>query len=337
MGIPKATPLVSVIIPSYNRPHYLREAVASALQQTYRHIEVIVTDNASPQNPKPFLDAFGDSRLRFHRNANNTGMVANLLKGVQLARGKYIAFLHDDDIWRPQFLETLVPNLEASPIVSVAFSDHYLMNALGKTDPDATHANTIFYGRHQLREGIYMPFQHLALVQNAIPALSAAVYRKSAIDWNRLPIQSGHARDLYLAYLTARRGHGAYYSPLRLTHRRVASGDVSGEAAMRLAQSSLFVYETFLRDDGLRALHPRFEERCIAYREALGLALLRAGHAAQARRTLFAIMTKGRWNLRALSGMLCAVSPKWVTSFVMEAQHGRLRLPSASPHKEEAL
>ena len=73
-------PLVSVIIPTYNRPEYLKQAIASAVQQTYQNIEIIVCDNCSSVNLQPIVDAFDDSRIRFWRNSQNLGMVANIRK-----------------------------------------------------------------------------------------------------------------------------------------------------------------------------------------------------------------------------------------------------------------
>ena len=70
--------LVSVIIPTYNRPEYLRKAIASAVRQTYRHIEIIVSDDCSPDNPQAIIDEFQDSRIRLRRNPQNLGIALNV-------------------------------------------------------------------------------------------------------------------------------------------------------------------------------------------------------------------------------------------------------------------
>ena len=68
---PQNQPLVSIITPTYNRPEYLKLALASAVQQTYQNIEIIVSDNCSPENPELIVNSFEDSRIRFSRNQSN--------------------------------------------------------------------------------------------------------------------------------------------------------------------------------------------------------------------------------------------------------------------------
>ncbi len=101
--------LVSVLIPSYERPRYLREALASVLAQTHRRLEIIVHDNASPDRP-------GRHRRRLRRSAHraapqqatNLGVAANLAAGLARCTGKYVAILGDDDLWHPEFVAALV-------------------------------------------------------------------------------------------------------------------------------------------------------------------------------------------------------------------------------------
>lgn len=71
-------PLISVIIPTYNRPIYLVDAIASAVNQTYQNIEIIVSDDCSVENPQSIVDSFKDSRIRFRRNSSNLGVALNV-------------------------------------------------------------------------------------------------------------------------------------------------------------------------------------------------------------------------------------------------------------------
>ena len=61
----KSQPLVSIITPTYNRPEYLKVALESAVGQTYRNIEIIVSDNCSLENPQAIVESFNDARIRF--------------------------------------------------------------------------------------------------------------------------------------------------------------------------------------------------------------------------------------------------------------------------------
>jgi len=96
---------VSVVIPSCNRGGYLREAVLSALAQTVDIQEVIVVDDASDIDPSPLLSDLGE-KVNVHRLPVRSG--ANIARnlGIELARGRWIALLDDDDIWLPEKTQT---------------------------------------------------------------------------------------------------------------------------------------------------------------------------------------------------------------------------------------
>jgi len=100
----KETPLVSIIIPTYNRAGFLKEAIKSVLAQTYKNIEVIVVDDGSTDNTPKLVKQFTDKRIIYLRQENK-GASSARNKGIESARGNYIAFLDSDDIWLPQKIE----------------------------------------------------------------------------------------------------------------------------------------------------------------------------------------------------------------------------------------
>lgn len=104
-------PLVSVIIPTYNRAGTIGKAVSSALEQSYPATEVIIVDDGSTDDTAAALAAFGD-RIRVIRQAN-AGPSAARNRGAAGAHGEYIAFLDSDDVWLPGKLERQVLLLEA--------------------------------------------------------------------------------------------------------------------------------------------------------------------------------------------------------------------------------
>ena len=102
-------PLVSIIIPSYNRPAaFVRRAIDSALGQTYENIEIVVVDDNPPGSPaRAALSALlceyaGDARVRAVVNPVNLGGSEARNAGVRAAKGEYLAFLDDDDEFRPE-------------------------------------------------------------------------------------------------------------------------------------------------------------------------------------------------------------------------------------------
>ena len=108
-------PLVSVIIPTYNRPNYLRESLESVVNQSYINIEVIVVDDGTPNN-EVFNICKEFENIVYLKIENSGGPAKPRNIGIKEARGKYIAFLDDDDLWIKtkieQQLNILEENLE---------------------------------------------------------------------------------------------------------------------------------------------------------------------------------------------------------------------------------
>jgi len=117
-------PLVSVIVPTYNRPQMLVEAVQSILNQTYPRVEIIVVNDGGVEveGLLSWLNRHGT--ITYVRHAVNRGLAAARNTGLRLARGKYVAYLDDDDLFYPEHLETLVSALEHSSC-RVAYTDAY--------------------------------------------------------------------------------------------------------------------------------------------------------------------------------------------------------------------
>lgn len=117
------TPLVSVIIPTYNRSDLLERAVRSVLNQTLSDIEIIVVNDCGipVESLLHHLDA-GQGKIVSIRAARNSGRGAVRNLGLKIAAGKYIAYLDDDDYYYPNHLETLAHYLESSQ-QKVAYTD----------------------------------------------------------------------------------------------------------------------------------------------------------------------------------------------------------------------
>lgn len=115
-------PLVSVCIPTYNRPEYLRRAVESCLAQTLREFEVIITDNSTNDESEKMAATWTDPRIRYYRNQGNVGPVASSNRAVSLCQAPYIKFLMDDDLIKPRCLEQMAAALEKNPTAGVAMA-----------------------------------------------------------------------------------------------------------------------------------------------------------------------------------------------------------------------
>jgi len=100
-----SAPLVSVVIPTYNRAHVVRRAIDSVLAQTFADFEIIVVDDGSTDRTDELVQGIPDWRIRYIRNSRNLGLAATRNAGIRQARGQYIALLDSDDEWLPEKLD----------------------------------------------------------------------------------------------------------------------------------------------------------------------------------------------------------------------------------------
>jgi hypothetical protein len=125
--------LVSVLLPTCNRPHYLLQALESALRQTYAGLEVIICDNSRDEETKRAVEPYlaRDSRIRYVQNEANIGYVGTMQRCMKLATGEYISFLMDDDLYRADRLSCMVPILESRPDVTIVTSRRAFIDGHG--------------------------------------------------------------------------------------------------------------------------------------------------------------------------------------------------------------
>lgn len=121
-GIVKSAPLVSVVVPSYNHAKYISKAVGSVLEQDFGDFELLISDDASPDNSWGVISSFSDPRIRSFRQERNLGPVGNLVFLIKEARGKYIALLNSDDAWYREKLGKQVAIMESQPQLGACFT-----------------------------------------------------------------------------------------------------------------------------------------------------------------------------------------------------------------------
>jgi glycosyltransferase involved in cell wall biosynthesis len=101
----RPAPRVSAVVPTYNRAPLVTRAIESVLRQTFRDLELIVVDDASPDDTPSAVARFDDPRLRYIRLPKNKGQWFAENTGIAYARGEWVAFLDDDDEWLPDKLD----------------------------------------------------------------------------------------------------------------------------------------------------------------------------------------------------------------------------------------
>jgi glycosyltransferase involved in cell wall biosynthesis len=122
MAQSKSLPVVSIIIPAYNAHLYIGATLESAIKQTFRSFEIIVVDDGSTDDTQSIAQNFCDRGVTVI-SQSNAGPAAARNRALSIARGEYVALLDADDLWEPDYLQTMVGFLNSHPEVAIAFSD----------------------------------------------------------------------------------------------------------------------------------------------------------------------------------------------------------------------
>lgn len=114
-------PLISVIIPVYNAERYIKQALDSICNQTYKNLEIIIIDDGSSDQSKTIIETYQDKRLRFI-SRENRGLISSLNEGINICKGKYIARMDADDISSQERLEKQLQFLKNNNDVGAVFT-----------------------------------------------------------------------------------------------------------------------------------------------------------------------------------------------------------------------
>jgi|SRR5919202_1723307 glycosyltransferase involved in cell wall biosynthesis len=155
-------PLISVVLPVYNRPEYLGKAIESVLNQTHQNFEFIIADDNSQKPTKDFLKNYSsNSKVKIISNSKNLGLFPNLSNALKLCQGDYILFLCSDDFLLPDCLETSLnfaynypeANLVLCPTKIVDYNNQYL-----------TPPHHFFYNQLKLNTRVWFPEESVPLL-----------------------------------------------------------------------------------------------------------------------------------------------------------------------------
>lgn len=161
-------PLVSVIVPTYNRAYCLGRAIKSVIDQTYPHWEMIIVDNHSADNTDELIAIFDEPKINLIKIHNKGVIAASRNNGLHASHGKYVAFLDSDDWWLPKKLEKSVQALESG--ADLVYHDLFLM------PPDAEKPK--FWKKAKTRSVKAPVFRDLLVNGSAICNSSVVVKRK---------------------------------------------------------------------------------------------------------------------------------------------------------------
>jgi len=156
-------PLISIILPVYNRTGYLGQAIDSVLAQTYSNWELLIADDASDEDTVKFLDQYRSiQNFKIQANPQNLGLFANLNIAIQRSQGTYILLLCSDDALLPECLETSLSLLSSNPTAKLLLSAFREIDA----DGNALESSSIYYYNYftSQQQELLQPKQVLPLI-----------------------------------------------------------------------------------------------------------------------------------------------------------------------------
>lgn len=189
-------PLVSVIIPAYNRHQYIRQTVESVLNQTFQNFELIVIDDGSTDGTYEILKEYPQLRLMSHPKRENRGQSASINLGLASAHGRYIAILDSDDFWAPEKLELQVKFMENHVDVGLVYTNGYY------TDESGVPTGSYYAKTHEERgdPNLMLLDCYLALPLNAL--VRADIYGKVGNFEERFRASQDHDMLVRIAEVT---------------------------------------------------------------------------------------------------------------------------------------
>lgn len=191
VGEPMEKPLVSVVIPAYNCAESIAGAVNSALNQNVP-LEVIVLNDCSPDNLDEAMSSYAENQaVRYVKNAQNMGAAGSRNRGVELAKGSYIAFLDSDDLWRDGKLSQQLMLLESTGTV-LCCTARELMT------PDGKCTGRVIPVKEEIT------YRDL-LKHNSINCSSVLIRREAALEF---PMEHEDSHEDYITWLKVLRKYG---------------------------------------------------------------------------------------------------------------------------------
>ncbi|WP_053818569.1 glycosyltransferase [Clostridium sporogenes] len=179
-------PLVSILIPTYNRPQYFREALESALNQTYRNIEIIIGDDSTNDETqklimKNYINKY--SNIKYYHNGKNLGQFDNDLKLYDMAKGQFINYLMDDDLFELTKIEKMMNYFiqDINEEISIITSHRAIIDGNGNIKGIFGNTNDIFK-KDTIIDGVELGNFILKTNFNCIGEPTTALFRKNKLN-----------------------------------------------------------------------------------------------------------------------------------------------------------
>ncbi|MFK5690591.1 glycosyltransferase family 2 protein [Ornithinimicrobium sp. LYQ92] len=264
-------PAISIIVPTFRRPHFLAQALASVRAQTFTDLEVLVCDNAADAVTEQVVRELDDPRFVYVPRPQNLGMLRNAMLGFAAASSPLVMKLDDDDTLRPGALARLVHPFADHPDLHLCFGGVDLVDEHTDDLPEATDELNRTSGRARLLEGLHP--DGTRLVASGAVQLAGGVLKADVVDWLAVPDEVATAYDVYLALAAVADGRPAWFTPAPVIAYRLHP---EADTARHLGPQALGACRVMER-----ALESGRHTDTASLRRRLGVASLVAGRVAR--------------------------------------------------------
>ena len=250
----KKNPLVSVIIPTYNRGWIVKEAINSVLAQDFTDFELIIVDDGSTDNTQDILSSYKKNIVVLMQK--NKGVSSARNRGIVSASGRFIAFLDSDDLWLSQKLSTQVDFFNANPDALICQTEEkWLRNGI-RVNPKKRHK--------KLSGDIFEPSLYLCLVSPSAVMIKHSLFEKTGMFDETLP-----ACEDYDMWLRISCRYPVYLIDTPLIIKRGGHADqLSGSSGLdryRIQSLKKIIESNLLTDKQEKAAIKVMKEKCTIY------------------------------------------------------------------------
>ncbi len=159
---------VSVCIPTYNRPKFLKQAIESCLNQTVKPYEIIIGDDSNDEKTEIMMSTLQNNDeviISYHHHTPALKQTENTNFLFKNAKGDNVVLLHDDDLLLPDAIETMVEVFKKDALIKIVFGKQYLMSDSGTIDYENSPQLNEYYYRTEKYEGSKLPSVEAGIIQ----------------------------------------------------------------------------------------------------------------------------------------------------------------------------
>ena len=214
--------LVSVIIPYYKKQKFIKKTIHSVLNQTFRNFEIIIVNDEPGKFSEKILTGFKkkDKRIKIISNHKNIGAGLSRNKAIKISKGKYIAFIDSDDLWKKNKLKSQINVMEKFNY-DITHSAYYIINENNK--------------KLAIRKSRNLNYNDL--IKSCDIGLSTVMIKRNLLRNNKLFSNYSTKEDYYLWLKLSKSGHIFYYINQPLSYWRKTKDSLSSYTSQKIIDS----------------------------------------------------------------------------------------------------